>query len=210
MGHSIGAAACNLYASFYPTNHVDMLIAIDLLTIRYKTSNECIKQMAISIENMLKSVPSPKLYTKEQLENTRWPPAPSISAVNSKSLIERSLHTSPTDPDKFYIFRDRRIVHFTRFLNSVQLVRDLNRRINNVPILLIKANNSDFVNELDLPVLAILRKQNPEFEYHLVQGDHHMLVNDPQQLAAVIVPFINKHRPAGKWEDPGPVSVSRL
>lgn len=210
MGHSIGGAACNLYASFYPGNHVDLLIAIDVLSISYKTSSEYIKWIANSVERMLKPKPNPKLYTKQQLEKVRWGPAPSVSTENSQSLKDRSLHASPTDPEKFYLARDLRIVHYTSFPNGVELVREINRRIKNVPYLLIKASDSNFVRDTDLTVLAILRKQNPKFEYHLAQGDHYVHINDPKQLAAWITPFINRHRPAERWEDPGPVNVSKL
>lgn len=210
MGHSIGGAACNLYASFYPENHVDLLIAIDVLSISYKTSSEYIKWIANSVERMLKPKPNPKLYTKQQLEKVRWGPAPSVSTENSQSLKDRSLHASPTDPEKFYFARDLRIVHYTSFPNGVELVREINRRIKNVPYLLIKASDSNFVRDTDLTVLAILRKQNPKFEYHLAEGDHYVHINDPKQLAAWITPFINRHRPAERWEDPGPVNVSKL
>ncbi|KAH8409401.1 hypothetical protein KR222_002584, partial [Zaprionus bogoriensis] len=202
MGHSVAALACNLYAAFYPEDHVDLLIAIESLTIRYKSNSDCIKYFAYSVESMLKPAPSKqKLYTEQQLENVRWGPAPSVRSEHCKPLVERCIRAAPEQPGKFYIAQDRRIVHLSCFTNSAPFIWAINSRISNIPYLLLKASDSYYVNATQVPTLKILRKQNPKFEYHLVQGDHHVLINDPQQLAEHIVPFINKHRPADRWED---------
>ncbi|XP_064552490.1 probable serine hydrolase [Drosophila montana] len=210
MGHSFGAVACNLYASFYGRDHVDMLIAIDLLTIPYKTSSFYIKYLANSVERMLQPVPAPKLYTAEQLKGVRWGPAPTVSKEHAQPLVERCTRPSSDQPDKFYISRDLRLAHHTLFPIGVGLVRELNQRIHNIPYMVIKASDSNFINEGFIPALQTLRKQNPEFEYHLAQGAHHVLISDPKQLAGWIVPFINRHRPASRWEHPGQLNISKL
>ncbi|EDW18307.2 probable serine hydrolase [Drosophila mojavensis] len=207
MGHSFGAIACNLYASFYGRDHVDMLIAIDLLTIPYKSSSFYINYLANSVERMLTPTPAPKLYTADQLKNARWGPAPSISKEQAHPLINRCVRQAPDQPEKFYIFRDSRLIHHSLFPPGTGLVRELNRRIRNIPYMVIKASNSNFINDGFIPTFEILRKQNPAFEYHLAQGPHHVLISDPQQLAAWIVPFINKHRPPTRWEHPGELNV---
>lgn len=210
MGHSFGAVACNIYASFYSGDHVDMLIAIDMLTIRYKTSNAYINYIENSVESMLKPSKAPTLYTAEQLEDARWPPAPSVSKEHAKTLLERCIRPSPDEIDKFYLFRDLRLLHFTYLPNGVGLVHELNNRIRNIPYMVIKATNSDFISDGTIPAFKILRKNNPQFEFHLAQGDHYIHIKDPEQLAAWIVPFIHKYRPSNRFEDPGHLSACKL
>ncbi|ALC42878.1 maker630 [Drosophila busckii] len=210
MGHSFGAIACNLYASFYPHEHVDLLIAIDLLTIPYKTSDAYIKYMANSVERMLQPQKQPKLYSHEQLQNARWGPAPTLNKCQAQPLVARSVVAAPEEPHKYYISRDARLAHFSLFPSGAGLVKELNKRISNIPYMVIKCSDSNFISEGSIPALELLRKQNPHFEYHLAQGPHHVLISDPKQLAAWIVPFINKHRPAHKLTDAGHIAQSKL
>jgi len=71
----------------------------------------------------------------------------------------------------------------------------LARTIKNVPYCVIKGSESNFIDEQSDEVIGILRENNPHFELHEVQGTHHVHLNNAAGVAAIINPFILRHRP---------------
>ncbi|XP_060663947.1 probable serine hydrolase isoform X1 [Drosophila nasuta] len=210
MGHSLGSVVCNLYVALHPGDHVDMLIAIDMLNIRLKSNEYYIKVLVKSVESMLRPPRAVQLLTAEQLQKMRWPTAPLVSEADAQDLLDRCLVPAAQESNKFYLSRDLRPSHITTYTIEYNITLELYKRIKNVPYLVIKADGSNLLNDENIPVLDILRANNPNFEYHLAKGSHHAHIENPEQLAAWIVPFINKYRPPSRWEDPGHTTNSKL
>jgi len=62
--------------------------------------------------------------------------------------------------------------------------------------LIIKGSKSDFVEARTEKAVAILRQNNPHFEFYEVEGGtHHVHLHAAEECARYIVPFIRHHRP---------------
>ena len=108
--------------------------------------------------------------------------------------MKRNLSRSEKHPGKYYFTRDSRLKYGfgASFPHEVSL--ELAKRIN-MPYLFIKATNSPYYEKKAYheEVVEILR-QNPKFEYHMVEATHHLHLTEPEKVSGIISDFITKHK----------------
>lgn len=204
MGHSMGSLICYVYTSIYP-HTVDMVIAIDIIKPVYRSENIEILRFGRNIEKSLieddrldaLALHEPPAYTYEQLEKILFEGSfESVDLENCKYLLYRSITKSTKYPDKYYFSRDGKSKFYYEFNPAPGLVEEMAKRIHNVAYFVAKGSESHYINEDSNPVIDTLRKQNPHFELHTVTGTHHLHLNNAEELAMVLNPFIHHHRPA--------------
>lgn len=65
-----------------------------------------------------------------------------------------------------------------------------------MPYLFIKATNSPYYEDKAYfrETIQAMRKHNPNFEWHLVEGTHHLHLTHPNSISKIVTNFIDKHR----------------
>ncbi|XP_054735513.1 probable serine hydrolase [Anastrepha obliqua] len=204
LAHSLGSIVSFIYTALFP-DMVDMLIAIDIIKPAYNTEKEEINQLRVNAEKMLLedersnklAMYEPPSYTYDQLERVLFEGSQrSVDIDKCKHLLDRNIAKSRKFPEKYYFSRDSRLKYYNRLITWPALDLELARRIKNVPYMVIKATKSNYMGEDSKEIIEILRQNNPHFEYHEIDGTHHVHLNNARECATVINPFINAHRPA--------------
>lgn len=203
LAHSMSSMISFIFASLY-SDRLDMLISIDVVRTRYRDPNSQIEFMRNNIEKylvederlLLAHQMEPPSYTREQLLKLMYEGSDrSVTLENCKHILERNVTKSTKYPDKYYFSRDGRVKYYFEFTTSPPFAAELARKMHNVPFCVIKGSQSNFIDEQSEEVIDILLTNNPHFELHVVEGTHHVHLNNPQDVAAIVTPFINRHRP---------------
>ncbi|XP_075159982.1 putative serine hydrolase [Haematobia irritans] len=213
LAHSMSSMISFIFASLY-SDRLDMLISIDIVRTRYRDPSTQIAYLKNHIEKYLVeddrlqliNQMEPPSYTREQLlqimhEGTER----SVTLENCHHILDRNITKSTKYPNKYYFSRDGRVKYYFEFTTSPPFAAELTRRIRNVPYCVIKGSQSNFIDEQSNEAIEILKSNNPHFEFHEVEGTHHVHLNNPQEVAAILNRFINKHRPPtedGPMKDP--------
>uniref|UniRef100_A0A1A9X519 AB hydrolase-1 domain-containing protein n=1 Tax=Glossina brevipalpis TaxID=37001 RepID=A0A1A9X519_9MUSC len=199
LGHSMSSKNVFVFAGLFP-DKVDLIIGLDCLKPLIHPATKIISKAVERLENSLK--------TAKQLRDRSQPPAydwnqlvqrfhdgvdKSINLDACKFILERNTKPLQRDPSKYYFSRDNRIKNwvFHSFPQSVHV--ELAKRIK-CPYLFIKATQSPYFGSKKYydEVLDIL-KQNPKFEYHIVEGTHHVHLNEPKKVADIVNSFLSTH-----------------
>lgn len=203
LSHSMSSMISFIFAALYP-NRLDMLICIDVVRSRYRQPAAQIDYIRTNIEKYMvederfanQSQMEPPAYTFSQLEGVLYQgSSKSVELANCHFLLERNIQKSTKYPDKYYFSRDGRLKYYFEFTTSPPFAAELAQRITNVPYCVIKGSESNYIDEESEEVIEILRRNNPHFELHEVTGTHHVHLNNADDVAAILCPFINRHRP---------------
>ncbi|XP_065361395.1 probable serine hydrolase isoform X1 [Calliphora vicina] len=203
LAHSMSSMLSFIFASLYP-DRLDMLISIDVVRTRYRDPSTQLEFIRNNIEKylveddrlQLAAQMEPPAYTQDQLLQVMFEGSgKSVALENCQHILERNITKSVKYPDKYYFSRDGRVKFYFEFTTSPPFAAELARRIHDVPYCVIKGSQSNFIDEQSAEVIEILKGKNPHFELHEVEGTHHVHLNNPQGVAAIINPFINRHRP---------------
>lgn len=202
IAHSTGSTVAFIYASLYPRT-VDMFIALDLVKPSNWNNDLIIKLMHTQIENMLvadekeeKTLKEPPSFLFEQLEKQfyeNW--KHSIDLHNCKHLLNEIVIKSQQYPNKYYVSTDPKTRYGVQFTAADSMIREMAKRIGKTPYMLIRSSNPLYVNDDSNEVIEILRQNSNHFEIHQLNGTHHLHLNNPEEVAALVNPFILKHRP---------------
>lgn len=200
MGHSMSAAHCFLYAGLYPDN-CDMLILLDTLKPLYGNGEsemmylrEVINSTYIA-DQRNQSGSEPPSYSREELLDkiTHKTFYSEISREGALHLL-RGLIESKQNPGKYYLPLDRRIQNTYPQLSNAASIHVA--RAIQAPFCFIKTRGSQIIHFYEKDILKIVQK-NPLFEMHLVDGDHHIHLNDPHVVSKQVSNFLCKYRPDG-------------
>lgn len=198
LGHSLGGIVSFIYAALFPQT-VDMLIQLDIIITPLRSPEYKLKKLLMGIEKAqvenerlkelkIKEAPS---YTYEEMEEKlHLGSNKSIEKENCKYILNRSVNASQLNPGKYYFSRDGRIKYYHEFNPSMDLIREMNKRIRNIKYMLIKFKNSDYVEE---EMLKIVREIHTNMEVYEVEGSHHAHLNNPKEVAELLIPFILKN-----------------
>ncbi|KAF2883503.1 hypothetical protein ILUMI_22676 [Ignelater luminosus] len=202
LGHSMGAIMNYQYTLLYP-NEVDFLICLDALKpLVYEDKK--IESMVEMIENFIKYdhlnslKKDPPTYSFEVLEKMLHKGITQSIALDScKYILKRNIALSTKEPGKYYFTRDMRL---KTSLSSDLLgwcqkdIVDSAHKIR-CPLLYIKASHSPFYENKQntLDVVKVIKKMNENFEMHIVEGTHHVHLNNPERLVNLINNFIKKY-----------------
>ncbi|KAF5272133.1 hypothetical protein FQA39_LY01215 [Lamprigera yunnana] len=218
LGHCMGAAINFIYAVLY-VDTVDFIINIDVLKFPVVEKN-AIKHMNDSIEhygkceNRIKSKKRPPTYTFKSLEQRLHEATKkSVALENCKYLLKRNTAPSREDPSKYYVTCDQRLKF--SFLGGVpQKISHEGAHKLTCPFLFCKSTRGPYVDDKTQvhDVLEVLTRVNKDFEFHMIDGTHHVHLNRPENVAKLLLPFIEKYnvhnRDKGGLKQEMKVSVS--
>lgn len=199
--HSMSAINGFVFNSLYP-DKCDLYIALDILKPVLRPKDILVQEVAEKLEGLLKiserkqNKSEPPSYDFEQMvDRLHEGSGKSIEKDCCKFILNRNIKPSSNDPTKFCFSRDDRLKSMLFYALPQELVCDMATRIT-CPHLFIKALQGPYYEKKMYydEVINVLTKK-PTFEYHKVDGTHHVHLNEPQKLADIINPFINKYRP---------------
>lgn len=201
IGHSMGAILCFMFASIFPKN-VDMVIGIEGLKPSIFEAAYISKMLEDRIKNFMladkrnREKTEPPSYTLEEMaqkyeEATRK----SVTKEFAPYLLRRNVQKSEKHLGKYFFTRDSRLKYSmgANFYQSVSV--ELAKRMD-MPYMVIKADKAPYweKKEYHEEVVNVLKKRNQNFEYHMVEGTHHLHLTDPEKISGLISDFIKKHR----------------
>lgn len=203
LGHSLGGVMSFLYAATHPED-IDMFIAIDGFKPNTSTPSETLDALSKDIESALvadernRSKSEPPSYTIDELiERAHLGSRRSIAKETAHHIIVRGVARSKLNPDKFFFTRDARlksnIPTSATLETSLEMVKNFK-----FPYVAIQATKSSFSNlgkDLDA-FFGHLKENNQFFEHHMINGTHHVHLNEPEKVIDIINNFINKYRPS--------------
>lgn len=199
MGHSMGGMTVYYYGTTYP-KEVDMLICIE--GFRPLMINNLLEKRPIAIDNFLKydllrdldesKRPS---YPMDVMEKMWYEGArKSIDVDKCHYILKRNVAVSPDDPNKFCLTLDPRLKVGTLLNYPQDEVLGAAQRLK-MPTVLIKASEIIYTQDLKKlkEVIDIMVANNPKFEEHVVEGKHHVHLNNPERLQEILTNFLNKY-----------------
>ncbi|EDV38723.1 uncharacterized protein Dana_GF24933 [Drosophila ananassae] len=205
MGHSLGGIISFIYTALAP-HTVDLVISLDILLPKVmKSPRHKLEYVSEGFEKHLveeerqdeANLHEPPSYSLPRLRNVLAKGSyNSVAPEFAQHLLYRQVTKSQLYPDQFYFSRDGRVkfYHTTEIDNG--LAAEMAGRIRKKPYMVIKGGASPFVEARNFPIFDILRKNNPHFEFHEVEGGtHHLHLHAAEECARHIVPFLRHHRP---------------
>lgn len=200
IAHSMSAINTYVFAALFPEK-IDMYIGLDVLKPLIRSSSKIIESYTqrleghLKVEKRIKNKSEPPAYDWDQLvERLHAGTEKSVDVEACKYLLQRNIKPSEHEPHKYYFSRDSRLKTSLFFAFSQDLAVEMARRIE-CPYLFIKANQGPYYEDRKYydEVIEILT-QKPNFEYHMVDGTHHVHLNEPEKVAKIINSFIHKVR----------------
>ncbi|TDG52655.1 hypothetical protein AWZ03_000888 [Drosophila navojoa] len=201
MAHSMSSLNGFVFASLFP-DKLDMLIGLDILKPLIRSPKYIVNMLSerlsdsLKLERRLRSNSEPPAYEWDQLvERLHHGTDKSVDLEACKYLLQRNSKPSSHEPHKYYFSRDNRLKTSLFYTLSNEMVLEMASRIT-APHLFIKALQAPYYEDKKYydAALEVLR-QNPNFEYHEVEGTHHVHLNEPEKVAPIINSFISKCRP---------------
>ncbi|TMW45437.1 hypothetical protein DOY81_009481 [Sarcophaga bullata] len=196
MGHSMGASICFFYTALFP-HMVDMIIQIDMVKPKYNDMDRQIEKLKILAEKSMienerlleNSLKEPPTYSYQQLEelwyNGSWK---SVEKENCKYLLNRSVEKSQLYPEKYYFSRDGRVKFYVEISGEQGLGKEMAKRIKNLAYMIVRSNKKSLIDDAkDEEIIDILRINNAHFEYHRLNGTHHLHLNDAEEIPSPVI-----------------------
>lgn len=208
LAHSLGGVLSFIHTALAPET-VDMVITLDICMPPIDSPAELDKLAAHTEKHLVEEdrnremeTAEPPSYTMEELRRTLSRGTyNSVPQEFAQHLLNRAVIRSKLYPDKFYFSRDGRTKFHSLLPMTLELGAAMARCIKDKPYLIIKGTESPFISSTSDEVISILSEQNPQFEFHEVEGMHHVHLTNAEACAKFIVPFLRRHRPppVGSW-----------
>lgn len=198
LSHSMGSIVSFRYASIYPKD-VEFYIGFDTMTPEYGTIQHILETMPSYLDKLLRqetlSDSEPPSYTKEELcMRYHLGTDKSVSLESSKILTERGSRPSQIEPERYYFSRDSALKYGLQLPVSSEYITAMTKQVI-CPVMCIKATDSVYGLDDDFNATKeYLRKNNKFFEFHTVEGTHHVHLNNPSIVAPLVTNFIRKHQ----------------
>ncbi|KAF5272137.1 hypothetical protein FQA39_LY01219 [Lamprigera yunnana] len=199
LGHSVGGASGYYYDVIFP-NEVDFLISIDAL--KPITADISVDSLGQRIDNLIKYDHLLSLhregpaYTMEELKKVLHEGSDkSIDLDVCEFILKRNVKESSTSPSKYYFTRDLRLKELPLLnIQHDQIIKNTSKLI--CPTLYFQSSNKikKFVRLTNTEeIVGILQETKKNFERHVVEGTHHVHLNNPERLAGYINDFLVKY-----------------
>lgn len=197
LGHSLGAMVSYTFASTFP-DRCEMVISVDLIKPDTLSRKFAIRVFVRNINHIYiadkrnQENSEPPSYTYDDLIKRRHSNKSFPMNIDSvRFLMYRGARPSKSDPNKYYFSCDSRLKEF-EIMIPIDVYEDMATRIV-APFCFIKAGQSLFPETEYLRIIGNMQS-NPDFEFHRVDGGHHVHLDDPEAVAAIVSKFIEKHR----------------
>ncbi|KAG6800186.1 serine hydrolase isoform X3 [Apis mellifera caucasica] len=195
LGHSLGGAISFLYAAFYP-DEVEFMISLDIASPSVKDVAKNVAILSDSIDKFLKyellqSDSIPSYSYDEVLSIVEDAYKGSITRESAIILMKRGLRPA-NESERYYFSRDPRLKVSALGTISLDMVLIYATRIKcaYLNIRAIPGLKLDYPESYD-KVLDQIKIGAKRFEYHKVEGTHHVHLNYPEKIAPIINSFIS-------------------
>lgn len=197
MGHSMGAIICFHYGLLYP-NDLQFIVSLDALAFFPVTLQRYLARCSSGIDRLIdfeKKGGVPPSYTKDQAMK-RWRSAIAFQSLNDETAEILMIRGATKKEDGTFFFnRDYKLAidGFNPFINESDLTQM--GQIIDCPWLLIKASETKYpLSESFWEDLRIdIQQHNAKFQMVEVQGRHHVHMTNPEIVAKVVAPFLDKY-----------------
>lgn len=195
----MGGITSFMYTTLFP-NSVDLLCCIDALKPFSNLPGKGIKNTVRNIEKFLyydklnSGETRPPTYTfKECINKQHLGSRKSIEMEFCPYILKRNIEPCPDGSGKYYFTRDSRLkvgtivgMQHEDIIEHAKLVK--------CPHMVLKAMQGTYYEDKKYfyDVIQILRA-NETFEYHYVDGKHHVHLNEPEKVAKFVVDFLKRH-----------------
>lgn len=199
MGHSMGSVGSYNYTGLFG-DRVAFVVGIDALKSHIRThhfGNYLQRNIDKNVQlEFQRSDREPPAYDVDEMIDM-WVSGTNGSVTRDcvKYILKRNAVPSKINPGKFYFSRDVRVKfsHYTFVPQETSV--EFAKRIK-MPYCFIKATGSKYFEDKKflLEVIDVLKENNPIFEWHMVEGTHHLHLTAPERVAGIITNFLNKYR----------------
>ncbi|XP_054287394.1 probable serine hydrolase [Macrosteles quadrilineatus] len=195
MGHSRGGSVCFLYAATYP-DEVDKLICIDSAYPQLRTPEFIADNTRANVDKFLEldggSKDKGRCFERQMMLDVASDAyGYSVTREGVEVLMRRGMSSSPSNPQLFSFTRDPKVKLSGLGVVTKDLVLAYAKKIS-CEYLNIRAEPgiSAVYPELYDQVLDIIKQSAKRFEYHRVQGKHHLHLNNPTSVVKIIGSFL--------------------
>ncbi|XP_059615311.1 probable serine hydrolase [Phlebotomus argentipes] len=201
LAHSMSSLIGFSYSSAFP-DKVDLMIGIDALKPHVRPAEKYAPMIEKGFEAFLladrrnREASEPPCYSyDEMLERLHKGTNGSVEKEVCQYLLKRNIAQSKSDPEKFYFTRDNRLKGFSFQTLSQEIAIGMTKRIT-CPYMFIKCTNSVYYEDKKYidEIIGVFKENNPNFEYHTIEGRHHAHLNEPHKFSDLLTRFIRKHR----------------
>lgn len=195
--HSMGGILSFIYASIFPSE-CDMVVNLDSLKPPETSENNFLRFYTKAInKNWISDVKEPPSYSYEKIiDKLMHGTFSSYTLESLQYLLVRGIKESILEPTKYYFTRDNRLKSLFVLIVDIEVNLEMAGRIK-APFCFIKALQCQFSLKwryMD-EILQTMKENNPKFEVHGVDGDHHVHLAEPEKVSRIISRFIENYRP---------------
>lgn len=200
LGHSMGGITSFMYTCLFPKS-VDLLICIDAMKPASNQPGKLIEATRKNIEKFLyydhlnQGISKPPRYTYEECINKQHLGSrKSINIEYCKFILNRNLKKCDDESNKYYFTRDSRLKVGVLIGMQHEDIKEHAKRVE-CPQMTLKAVKSSYYEDKRnfYDVIDVLKETNPTFEFHYVDGTHHVHLNEPEKVAHFVNPFLAKY-----------------
>ncbi|XP_070153706.1 probable serine hydrolase isoform X3 [Polyergus mexicanus] len=194
LGHSLGGAISFLYAASYP-DEVDILISLDIASPSVRDITKTAAMTGDYIDKFLKyellTLDNAPCYEYNEMINiVEKAYEGSITKEGAETLMKRGMQQAYTK-GKYYFSRDPRLKVAILGMFSLDLVLEYASRIKCAYLNIRAIPGMKFEQpENYQKVLDNIKLVARKFEYHEVNGTHHVHLSEPEKIAPIIINFL--------------------
>lgn len=200
VGHSLGGAVGFMYAASYP-DEIDKLVSLDIVCPRVSQPSTLANAFGSCIDNFLKyeGLPPDKQPCYEYDEMVAIALQGYKGSVTKDSveiLMKRGMKPCKEKEGKYLFSRDVRLKVSGLGMPSLDIVLELAAKVK-CHYLNIRAKDGLKLESPEIypQVLKLLRDTCKSFNYYVVDGAHHVHLNDAKRIAPFLAKFLTTEVP---------------
>ncbi|XP_046485605.1 probable serine hydrolase isoform X1 [Neodiprion pinetum] len=194
LGHSLGGAISFLYAATYP-DEVEFVISLDIASPCVRNITKIASMTGSNIDRYLKyenlTLDSMPCYEREEMIDIVFDAYEnSVTRESAEILMKRGMQPA-MERGKYYFSRDARLKVALLGMISMDLALAYAANIK-CAYLNIRAIPGMTFEEPEnyTKILDVIKLGAKKFEYHEVEGTHHVHLNNPERISGIISNFI--------------------
>ncbi|XP_060522533.1 probable serine hydrolase [Cylas formicarius] len=194
IGHSLGGGIAFLYAATYP-DEIKRYISIDIASPSVRDVKKSCDMLGSAVDKFLSyesmTLDQMPCYGYDEMVDVCYSAYKgTVSREGCEILLKRGMKPA-TDRDGYWFTRDPRLKMALLGFLSLEQVLEMSRRIK-CEVLNIRAKSGlkfDVPEHYDL-ILNEIDRGAKKLETHLVEGTHHLHLNDPEPIVDIIHNFL--------------------
>jgi len=195
MGHSLGGGIAFLYAAAYPED-VDKYISFDIASPSVRCPKKIITSIGDCVDKFLKyetmTVEKMPCYNYEEMVDLVYDAyGKSVTRESCEIMLKRGMKPAEHKSGHFVFTRDPRLKVAALGFMTPEQVMEFASRVR-CEVLNIRGNPGmkfDFPEYYD-KVLDAIENQSKRLERHVVEGTHHLHLNNPERVVDIVHNFL--------------------